>query len=196
MAGQAREARPLRPAAWLPTRSALPVSGSTWRSLMPSTPWTRRLRCGAWCSSRNASSRCRADASGSGRRISSRLRDLYSLGGGEAFHPRQLEQGVFYGIKSGPRLVAVAGTHLVSRTYGVAAVGNVFTHPARRGCGYGAATTSAVTAELAALGIRDIILNVSQANTPAIRAYERLGFECYCPFLEAAGVKAPAAPMI
>lgn len=120
------------------------------------------------------------------------LTQLYSLGGGEAFHPRQLAEGVFYGVKSGDRLVAAAGTHLVSRAYGVAAVGNVFTHPARRGRGYGAATTSAVTAELVAAGIRDVVLNVSQANTPAIRAYERLGFDCHCPFLEGIAGNLPA----
>jgi predicted GNAT family acetyltransferase len=44
--------------------------------------------------------------------------------------------------------------------------------------------TSAVVAELLQLGIRDVILNVNQDNATAIRIYERLGFERYCPFLE------------
>jgi predicted GNAT family acetyltransferase len=81
-------------------------------------------------------------------------------------------------------LVAAAGTHLVSATYGVAAVGNVFTHPDHRGQGYGTVTTSAVVAELLRRGIRDVILNVGQDNAGAIGIYERLGFERYCPFLE------------
>ena len=118
-----------------------------------------------------------------------RLGELYQFGGGEAFHPRQVEHGVFYGVEADGRLVSVAGTHLVSRTYGVAALGNVFTHPARRGWGYGAVTTSAVARDLAAMGIRDIVLNVSQANATAIRTYERLGFECYCPFVEGAATR-------
>lgn len=112
------------------------------------------------------------------------LAALYGLGGGGAFSPAQIERGVFCGVLSGDRLVAAAGTHLVSPTYGVAAVGNVFTHPDYRGRGYGTATTSAVLAELLRLGIRDVVLNVAQDNVAAIRIYERLGFERYCPFLE------------
>jgi GNAT superfamily N-acetyltransferase len=110
---------------------------------------------------------------------------LYALGGGAvAFSPSQIASGVFYGAFEGGQLVAAAGTHLVSPTYGVAAVGNVFTHPEYRGLGYGSATTTAVVAELLELGIRDVILNVGQENERAIRVYERLGFERYCPFLE------------
>ena len=59
------------------------------------------------------------------------------------------------------RLVAVAGTHLVSPTYGVAAVGNVFTHPGHRRQGYASAATSAVVTELLDRGIQDVILNGS-----------------------------------
>jgi ribosomal protein S18 acetylase RimI-like enzyme len=115
---------------------------------------------------------------------SDRLGELYSLGGGVAFSPAQVQHGVFYGVLIKGQVVAVAGTHLVSPTYGVAAVGNVFTHPGHRGRGYGTATTSAVVAELLQRGIRDVVLNVSQDNTVAISIYERLGFEPYCPFLE------------
>lgn len=109
---------------------------------------------------------------------------LYALGGADAFSPAQVEHGVFYGVLSEGQLVAAAGTHLVSPTYGVAAVGNIFTHPEHRGGGYGTAATGAVAGELLQLGIRDIVLNVSQANTRAIRIYERLGFERHCSFLE------------
>jgi len=109
---------------------------------------------------------------------------LYALGGGDAFTPSQLQHGVFYGIEVDDQIVAVAGTHLVSPEYGVAAVGNVFTHPEYRGRGYASAATSAVVAALRSAGIRDIVLNVSQSNQAAIRIYERLGFERYCPFVE------------
>jgi ribosomal protein S18 acetylase RimI-like enzyme len=112
------------------------------------------------------------------------LDELYSLGGGGAFDLAQLQHGAFYGALVENRLVAVAGTHLVSPTYGVAAVGNVFTHPHYRRRGYGTATTSAVVTELLARGIQDIILNVGQNNVSAVRVYERLGFERYCPFFE------------
>jgi len=112
------------------------------------------------------------------------LAELYAFGGGIAFSAAQLEHGVFFGVFTGRHLVAVAGTHLVSPTYGVAAVGNIFTHPEHRGRGYGTAVTSAVVAELLERGIGDIVLNVNQANQVAIGIYERLGFERYCPFLE------------
>ena len=112
------------------------------------------------------------------------LAALYALGGGDAFGPSQLVRGVFYGIVADGRIVAVAGTHLVSAAYGVAAIGNVFTHPNYRGRGYAKAATSHVVSELLSMGIRDIILNVSQENHVATHLYERLGFEPYCPFLE------------
>jgi len=115
---------------------------------------------------------------------SNQLTELYALGGGNAFSPTQVQYGVFYGVLADGQLVAAAGTHLVSPTYGVAAVGNVFTRPDYRGRGYGTVTTGAVVAELLQRGIRDIVLNVSQGNAGAIRIYERLGFKCYCPFLE------------
>ena len=115
---------------------------------------------------------------------SEQLTWLYAQAETVAFSPVQVEHGVFYGVLQGRELVAAAGTHLVSPTYGVAAVGNVFTHSDHRRQGHGTTVTGAVVAELLRLGIRDIVLNVGQRNVAAIRVYERLGFERYCPFLE------------
>jgi GNAT superfamily N-acetyltransferase len=114
---------------------------------------------------------------------------LFVMGGGLAFSPAQVEQGVFYGVLDGGVLVAVAGTHLVSDTYGVAAIGNVFAHPDYRGRGYATLATGAVAAALLRRGIRDVVLNVAQANAPAIHVYEKLGFARYCPFLEGPATK-------
>lgn len=114
------------------------------------------------------------------------LRELYRHGGGDAFAPYQLERGVFYGLTVDGELISVAGTHLVSPAYGLAAVGNVFTHPAHRGRGYAAICTSAVTAALLAEGL-DVLLNVNETNEPAVRLYRRLGYRVYCPFLEGIG---------
>lgn len=112
------------------------------------------------------------------------LEQLYAQGGAGAFTPAQLAAGVFYGVRERGRLVAAAGTHLVSPTYSMGAVGNVYTDRAYRGRGYGTATTSAVVAELFQRGIRDVFLNVEQASAGAIRIYQRLGFTPYCPFVE------------
>jgi len=120
-----------------------------------------------------------------------RLEAFYAAGGGEAYSPRQVEQGPFYGTEVKGQLVAVAGTHLVSQVHSIGAVGNVFTVPAWRGHNYAAITTSAVVTELLEHGIRTVVLNVSQANAEAIRVYERLGFECYCPFVEGVGIRRP-----
>jgi GNAT superfamily N-acetyltransferase len=110
---------------------------------------------------------------------------IYALTfGGDAFAPFQLRDGVYFGIFDANRLASVAGTHLVGSTYSVAAVGNVATLPDYRNRGYAQATNSAVCAELLRQGIKTIVLNVSQANAPAIRAYRKLGFKVHCEFLE------------
>jgi ribosomal protein S18 acetylase RimI-like enzyme len=115
------------------------------------------------------------------------LRRLYALGGGDAFAPYQLDNGVYFGIEIYGELVSAAGTHLVAPDYGIACVGNVATHTDHRNRGYATACTSAVVAELFRQGYRDIVLNVNEANTPAIRAYKKLGFKTYCRFIESLG---------
>ena len=117
------------------------------------------------------------------------LRRLYALGGGEAFSPAQLAAGVFSGVVEHGQLVAAAGTHLISPTYGLAAVGNVYTEENWRGRGYGTATTSAVVNKLFERGIRRVFLNVAQSNTVAIEIYERLGFAKSCAFFEMLAIR-------
>lgn len=105
----------------------------------------------------------------------------------DAFHPRQLEAGFFYGVRQGSRLVCTAGTHIVALRPGVAAVGNVFTAPDFRGRGLATAATAATVEALLAAGVRTLVLNVAQRNTPAIRCYRRLGFERHCAYSEGFG---------
>ena len=114
------------------------------------------------------------------------LRQLYRLGGGDAFAPYQLRDGVYYGVEADGQLVSVAGTHLVSPTFGVAAVGNIFTHPDHRRRGYATACTSRVVEDLLAQGL-DVVLNVNRENIEAIGVYKKLGFRRYCPYIEVTG---------
>jgi GNAT superfamily N-acetyltransferase len=101
------------------------------------------------------------------------------------FNAHMLEQGVFFGCFEGAGLVAAAGTHLVAPQEGVAAIGNVYTRRDRRGRGLAGQTTSAVAACLLSQTPPLLVaLNVNQANSAAVRVYERLGFKRYCAFYE------------
>jgi GNAT superfamily N-acetyltransferase len=130
----------------------------------------------------------RPRAAGNGIRLTAghagQIRDLVALGAVSGFDPAQIEHGVFFGIPEKDRLASMAGTHLVSPAYGVAAVGNVVTRPDRRGRGMGNAVVSAVLAELVRIGIRDIVLNARQENAPALHLYKKLGFRRHCAFWE------------
>ena len=114
------------------------------------------------------------------------LRQLYRLGGGDAFAPYQLRDGVYYGVEADGQLVSAAGTHLVSPNFGVAGVGNIFTHPNHRRRGYGTACTSQVVEELLNQNL-NVVLNVNGENAEAIGVYERLGFRRHCPYIEVIG---------
>jgi RimJ/RimL family protein N-acetyltransferase len=100
------------------------------------------------------------------------------------FQPWMLGQGTFHGIREGPDLVSVAGSHVFSPGLGVCAIGNVYTRRDRRRRGLGARVTSAVVHHALDRDIPTIVLNVSQENEEARRIYERLGFRRYCEFFE------------
>ena len=117
------------------------------------------------------------------------LQSLYRLYADACFGPYQLMQGIFYGVERDGRLVAVAGTHLVAHSYGVAAVGNVFTHPDYRGRGLATTATRAVCDELLDRGIELIGLSVSRSNAAAIRVYEKIGFKRHVPFYEGTAIR-------
>lgn len=106
-----------------------------------------------------------------------------------AFTADQVRDGFFYGIHLEERLIAVAGTHIVAKQAGLAAIGNVLTHPGYRGRGLGKATSSTVTQALFEAGIETVVLNVAQDNPPAIAIYESLGFERVGPFVEGQAIR-------
>ena len=86
------------------------------------------------------------------------------------FLPAQLTDGVYFGVREGADLIAIAGTPSVSpRAASVAALGNVYTRRDRRRRGLALELASAVTAELVATGITTIVLNIVATNTPARR---------------------------
>lgn len=114
------------------------------------------------------------------------LNRLYSAEGGPtSYRPHHVDDGCYFGIVEDDRLVAVAGTHSISPSNGVAVVGNVFTHPQHRGQRHATLATSATTVELLQT-CPDVVLSVDPANTPAISAYETLGYVRHGEIVEAA----------
>jgi ribosomal protein S18 acetylase RimI-like enzyme len=111
------------------------------------------------------------------------LNRLYELGLTSWLPSDSIDTGVYFGIRRNGRIVAAAGTHVISRDAGLAAVGNVFTHRDHRGRGYAKAVTSAVTAELLRT-CRQVVLNVRTDNPPALAAYAALGYREHVRFEE------------
>lgn len=111
------------------------------------------------------------------------LNKLYQLGFASWLPSAAIVEGVYYGIRVGGRLVAAAGTHVISPSARIGVVGNVLTHTDYRGRGFAKAVTSAVTADL--LRFCDlVVLNVRADNPPALQAYRRLGYVEYGTFEE------------
>jgi GNAT superfamily N-acetyltransferase len=100
-----------------------------------------------------------------------------------AFDPRMLETGCYYGIRQGTELVSVAGIHVYSPQYRVAALGNVVTRPDCRGRGLATAVCARLCRALLA-HVDQIGLNVKADNAAAIACYRRLGFATVAPYGE------------
>jgi ribosomal protein S18 acetylase RimI-like enzyme len=126
---------------------------------------------------------------------------------GDFFHPGLLDTGHYLGIDrraadghthggghgrqhggahgSPDALAAIAGIHVIERTHGVSAIGNVATDPLLRGRGLGRAVVAALTRRLHAEGIDTVGLNVTRGNEVARRLYRRIGFSPVLAYEEA-----------
>lgn len=102
---------------------------------------------------------------------------------GNWFDPRMLETGQYYGVWDGAALCSIAGIHVYSPAYRVAALGNITTHPALRGRGLGKKVTAKLCQELMHR-IEHIGLNVKADNETAVRVYRQLGFEVIADYGE------------
>ncbi len=111
------------------------------------------------------------------------LNRLYQLGFASWLPANAITEGLYYGVRVNGKLVAAAGTHVISPAARMAVVGNVMTHSEHRGKGYAKAVTSAVTAELLRF-CDQVVLNVRADNPPALAAYRRLGYETHLKFEE------------
>ncbi len=104
------------------------------------------------------------------------LRSLYARSYPDNwFDERMLETGQYFGVRRDDRLVCVAGVHVFSPRYGVAALGNVTTDPDHRGRGLARRVTARLCRSLYE-HVELIGLNVKADNAAAIACYQRLGF--------------------
>lgn len=109
---------------------------------------------------------------------------LYKAGyPGNWFDRRMLETKQYFGIRLGNRLVSIAGIHVYSEEYRVAALGNIVTHPEYRGNGFAKSVTARLCQSLSA-SVDHIGLNVKADNAVAISLYEKLGFDIVSPYYE------------
>lgn len=103
---------------------------------------------------------------------------------GNWFDHRMLDTGQYTGARLDGRLVSVAGVHVHSAAYRVAAIGNVTTLPEVRGQGAAGACVAALCRQLGRT-VDHIGLNVRADNTTAVGLYRGLGFSEVTEFTEA-----------
>lgn len=111
------------------------------------------------------------------------LNRLYNLGFTSWLPSSAIANGVYFGVRLDGKLVAAAGTHVISREARMAIVGNVLTHRDYRGRGLAKLTTAAVTAELLRTSDQ-VCLNVRSDNPPALAAYRAIGYRDHALFEE------------
>ena len=99
------------------------------------------------------------------------------------FDPRMLETNMYFGLKLDNKIVSIAGIHVYSEKYKVAALGNITTHPNHRNKGYGTITTARLCRELIKK-VDHIGLNVKADNQTAISCYQKLGFKIIASYGE------------
>jgi ribosomal protein S18 acetylase RimI-like enzyme len=103
---------------------------------------------------------------------------------GDFFHAALLDTGLYLGRWDGAELVATSGIHVLDEQHGVAAIGNVATHPAHRRRGLGRAVTATLCHHLLRR-VPVVGLNVRQENVAARRLYLGMGFRIVLPYEEA-----------
>ena len=112
-----------------------------------------------------------------GHRDTAAIMRLYEHYPDNLFEPSQLETGLYFGIDGADGdLASIAGIHVVSEEYDVAAIGNLVTHPDARGQGLATACTGRLLDELFER-VSLVALNVRRDNSPAISVYSSFGFQ-------------------
>jgi predicted GNAT family acetyltransferase len=93
---------------------------------------------------------------------------------GSPFFPGMFQLGKYIGIKEKGKLVAMAGERI--KLDGYTEIALVCTHPKYRRKGYAVALSGILIKEIIGRG-ENPFLHVMVQNAPAIKLYEKLGFE-------------------
>jgi GNAT superfamily N-acetyltransferase len=113
------------------------------------------------------------------------ISDLPALKNLHMHHPESgfsadlFPQGLYFGAYAGERIIAAGGTHALVPEHRIAVLGNILTAPEARRQGYATAITTALVATLFDRQFSLVVLNVFEDNSPAIRIYQRLGFQTH-----------------
>ena len=112
------------------------------------------------------------------------IKDFYTVSYPQNwFDSRMLETTKYFGYFINNKLVGISGIHVYSEPYGIAALGNIATHPDYRGQQIGYKVTSVLCHDLQK-SIKLIGLNVKTSNEHAIKCYSKIGFEIIGTFDE------------
>ena len=101
----------------------------------------------------------------------------YNAGHKIDFDPELIEEGAFFGAFYKNELIACVCTHLISKKFKCAAVGNVLTVKEYRNQGLASNLTSLVTKDLLNRNYHYVALSVNTQNSQALRIYEKLGYK-------------------
>ena len=110
---------------------------------------------------------------------------------GNWFNARMLQTKQYFGLRIKDQLISVAGVHVYSKKYKVAALGNIVTHPDYRGRGFGKTVTAKLCQSLFE-HVDNIGLNVKADNVAAVALYEKLGFEIISTYYESMVLSHPS----
>lgn len=102
---------------------------------------------------------------------------------GDFFHPGLLDTGFYLGLWREGVLAAAGGIHVIDEANGVAAIGNVTTHPQWRRQGLSRRVVATLCRRLLAK-VAVVGLNVRQDNPAALGLYRALGFQTILPYEE------------
>lgn len=102
---------------------------------------------------------------------------------GNWFESRMIDAYPYYGLKEQNNLISIAGVHVYSSQYKVAALGNIATHPNFMGKGFGKSVTAKLCKALIKT-VNHIGLNVKTDNQSAIECYKKIGFEIIVSYEE------------